>query len=569
MEGLILLYSNEFDQVNLSDSFSSGKKLASSSFALILLIILSIFVFSSNALAEDWAFPLCNYQSSANDITIESTGLVYIGGVPNIEIRATNHMGTDRSHIILLGYLAIDGNRVDVTGDGNVNIRDGITCVAPIISAGKTITYHLPLTSGTLPCILQADSISFEPIDGLRDSRVWLMWDVTSSGCGDPTSCPPGGKTYGFGSITITKTVVTASSNSPCPGEDIRLTGKPDGLSCYSWTGPNGFTSNEQNPTINNADSTKEGVYTLRGSLYCSACTDQCSCSAIAQTTVTLNANPTVTVADVIACGADSATLTAVTSGCNAYTYQWYNGAMPGSSIITGATSSTYSPTASGTYTVKVTCPTGCSAMDDGSVTFRTRPIVTVNNPTICAGSQVTLTAQITQGSCVGMPTYVWKGPAGSVIPGATGASLVFSSATLGDAGSYTVEVSCSGCTGTGTGVLTVQGGSTVTVGEDMTICISDLPITLEGKVTNVQSAIWSIVEGDDAYGSVGLTSLTQGDPSIATATFTSTASTGFSVPVHVKLTVTPRQPCSGSLSAIQAITVLQKPAINIIVLSP
>ena len=53
----------------------------------------------------------------------------------------------------------------------------------------------------------------------------------------------------------------TVSSNTPtCIGSSINLTAS--GGTNYSWTGPNGFTSNLQNPSITNANITHSGQYT-------------------------------------------------------------------------------------------------------------------------------------------------------------------------------------------------------------------------------------------------------------------------------------------------------------------
>lgn len=50
------------------------------------------------------------------------------------------------------------------------------------------------------------------------------------------------------------------SSNTPaCIGTTLNLTAS--GGTNYSWTGPNGFTSNQQNPTITNVNSTNSGQY--------------------------------------------------------------------------------------------------------------------------------------------------------------------------------------------------------------------------------------------------------------------------------------------------------------------
>lgn len=53
---------------------------------------------------------------------------------------------------------------------------------------------------------------------------------------------------------------VLASSNSPvCPNTDIKL--EASGGTSYSWTGPNGYTSTDQNPIIPNATSANSGTY--------------------------------------------------------------------------------------------------------------------------------------------------------------------------------------------------------------------------------------------------------------------------------------------------------------------
>ncbi|WP_121809932.1 gliding motility-associated C-terminal domain-containing protein [Mucilaginibacter kameinonensis] len=53
---------------------------------------------------------------------------------------------------------------------------------------------------------------------------------------------------------------VTATASSPvCPGENIYLTASTG--DSYSWTGPNGFTSVQQNPVINGATAAMSGQY--------------------------------------------------------------------------------------------------------------------------------------------------------------------------------------------------------------------------------------------------------------------------------------------------------------------
>ncbi len=56
------------------------------------------------------------------------------------------------------------------------------------------------------------------------------------------------------------KSTTTLTSNSPvCPNSTLQL--NANGGTTYKWTGPNGFTSTLQNPTIPNANATNEGIY--------------------------------------------------------------------------------------------------------------------------------------------------------------------------------------------------------------------------------------------------------------------------------------------------------------------
>jgi hypothetical protein len=54
------------------------------------------------------------------------------------------------------------------------------------------------------------------------------------------------------------------SSNSPiCKGDTLQLTSNDAPNCTFAWTGPNGFTSNQQNPVIPNATPVNSGIYSL------------------------------------------------------------------------------------------------------------------------------------------------------------------------------------------------------------------------------------------------------------------------------------------------------------------
>lgn len=109
-------------------------------------------------------------------------------------------------------------------------------------------------------------------------------------GGGGSSLTPAGGTcTQGFqvgnGLVIITyvagSTIVTASNTGPyCVGNQISInaaTGSPT----YAWSGPNGFTSSLQNPTIPNATAAMAGVYTVTY--------DAGGCISTATTTVVVN----------------------------------------------------------------------------------------------------------------------------------------------------------------------------------------------------------------------------------------------------------------------------------------
>jgi gliding motility-associated-like protein len=58
----------------------------------------------------------------------------------------------------------------------------------------------------------------------------------------------------------------TASSTSICEGDSLTLTANPSGGTSpytFSWTGPNGYVSTDENPVINNINTTNAGTYSL------------------------------------------------------------------------------------------------------------------------------------------------------------------------------------------------------------------------------------------------------------------------------------------------------------------
>ena len=168
-----------------------------------------------------------------------------------------------------------------------------------------------------------------------------------------------------YATITINASpVATASNNSPvCEGTPLTLTGGPDGMTEYLWSGPDGFSSTDQNVTVSNLASVgMSGTYSL-------TVTDASGCTGSATTVVTVNTLPPANAgsARTIFEGQGTRIGSDANSGS---TYAWTSDP-PG--FTSGVADPIVTPSTTTTYTViETVTATGCS--NSNSV------VVTVNN---------------------------------------------------------------------------------------------------------------------------------------------------------------------------------------------
>jgi gliding motility-associated-like protein len=184
----------------------------------------------------------------------------------------------------------------------------------------------------------------------------------------------------------------TASSNSPiCAGNPLNFTGSS--ASTYTWTGPNSFLDNNQNPSIPTASTTASGTYTF-------AVTDANNCTNSITTNVVVNANPNPVVNSPTVCL--NTTINLTSNGGN--TYSW-SGPNSYASAVQNPSIPNAQLNMSGAYTVTVTTAQGCTNTAIANVTVLSLPTpsITSNSP-VCVGGQLTLGAN-------GAATYQWTGP--------------------------------------------------------------------------------------------------------------------------------------------------------------
>jgi len=248
----------------------------------------------------------------------------------------------------------------------------------------------------------------------------------------------------------------TASSNSPiCQNGTLNLTATTTttGTINYVWTGPNGFASTDQNPTINNVTTATGGTYSVV------AIKDNCSSTAgtvnvtIIPTPIigsTTKTNPSAcTVAD------GSIKLNGLTPSI-AYGVEYIiNGTTKtatitsnssGEVIITGLAAGTYSDISVSIGTCKSSVVGPISLVDPNPPAT---PVITTNSP-VCSGTTLNLSAT----SATSGVTFNWSGPNSFT---ATGASATVNNTTVTNGGVYSVTATLNGCVsaaGTSTAVI-------------------------------------------------------------------------------------------------------------------
>ncbi|MGQ3133642.1 MAG: PKD domain-containing protein, partial [Flavobacteriales bacterium] len=310
----------------------------------------------------------------------------------------------------------------------------------------------------------------------------------------------------GCTSATATQTVTVNpipatpvfTTNSPvCAGFTLNLNGPTVAGATYVWSGPNGFTSALEDPSITSVTTAASGTYSLY--VVVNGCT-----SATATRTVTINpipATPNFTTNSPVCAGftlnfnaPTVAGATYVWSGPNGFTSALED---PSITSVTTAASGTYS-----LYVVVNGCTSATATQNVIINPIPATPNFTTNSP-ICAGSTLSL-----NGPTVAGATYVWSGPNGF------SSSLEdpsVTSATTAASGTYSLYVVVNGCTSaTATQNVTVYPiPATPNFTTNSPVC-AGFTLNLNGPTVAGATYVWS--------GPNGFTSSVE-DPSITSVT--------------------------------------------------
>ncbi len=276
----------------------------------------------------------------------------------------------------------------------------------------------------------------------------------------------------------------TATSNSPvCEQSTLSLAAGGLAGATYAWTGPSGFSSALQNPTLTAVKSSQAGTYYVTASIAgCAGLTDSVKVNiSIPPGAPTVLSNSPV-------CSKDSITLQALNIASNAI-LQWSG---PGGFISASATPSIMDAAKSneGLYNVTVSTP-GCAITNASSVSVAVnlKPSISAisNNSPLCEGDTLRLSATSFAGA-----GFSWSSTSGYT---SSLKSPLLSNITKADETTYYVVASLNGCASdTAFTKVLVTKKSIATAGSNTIVCANNAAVQLLGNITgdDTQTGVWS-----------------------------------------------------------------------------
>ena len=451
------------------------------------------------------------------------------------------------------GNLVFNISQVNTAGTG-VDVDFALWGPFTSLSDGCNQLNALCPTITPISCSYSTAAVETATITGAQTGQFYIILITNySNQAGTITFNQTGGT--GTTNCNIVCNATATNSGPVCPGGTFNLTGSSSiGGSTFAWTGPNGYTSNQQNPTGVIAPNTPGSyVYTFTVTSGNNSCSGTTTLVVTTASTLTLSSaaatanqslctNSPLTNITYTVVGATGATATGLPAGVT--------GTFAG-----GVFTISGSPTTVGTYNYTVTTTGGCGvATQTGTITVTTGATLILGeggpaNQTICLGSPI-INIQFNTGNGATGATVTGL-PAG--VNGTYAGGIFTISGTPTAAGVYNYTVSTTGGCGVATqsGVITVNSASltltSAAATANQTVCVnnaitnivytpgngatgasaSGLPAGVTGTYAG---GVFTISGTPTATGVYNYTVTTSGGCGVATQTGTITVSTAATI---------------------------------------
>jgi DNA/RNA endonuclease G (NUC1) len=347
---------------------------------------------SAGTLPANYTFVGGDNGSHTFSVTLTSTGAQSITATDTITASITGSANTTVGNVP-----PPPATHFSVTAPASVGVGSPFNVTVTALNAsngtatGYTGTVHFTSSStGTLP----ADYAFVAGDNGTHTFSVTLTSPGSQTITATDTVTP---SITGTGSTQVTcpppppPVPPNVSNSGPvCAGGSVNLFASWAFGTVYSWTGPGGFTSNQQNPT----GITVAGTYTVTVSN-----PGPCGFSAQASTTVVINPIPTATISmPATVCALSNSNGAGVPNAGAGATYAW---SITNGTITAGAGTNNISYTAgsSGTVHLSITVTSnGCSASSTADAAIAALPTITLaaSIPAACGPSLVNVPFTLT-----------------------------------------------------------------------------------------------------------------------------------------------------------------------------
>jgi len=312
-----------------------------------------------------------------------------------------------------------------------------------------------------------------------------------------------------FSNNNLLSITVAVGSNSPvCVGNTLTLTSTPSGGTApytYMWTGPNGFISVQQNPTIPNITTADNGNYSV-------TVVDAAANSVMASVAVIVNALPAIEpiTGNAYGCVGSTIALSDITPGGI-----WSSS---NTAVATVNNSGLVTIVSLGTATISYTVTTnGCSAAATKTITTASvvlHPDLIECNNGISAFDANDIYYGVTYSNSNGGNTYAWSVTGGSFsYQGASTAASQYPRMQLltGSAFQVVVQFTTNGVTCVDTQMVykNTTAADTIQGSHDTTVCFNTAPLNLSGKVSAVTNNVSWTTSGSGIFSNPGALSTT------------------------------------------------------------
>lgn len=278
--------------------------------------------------------------------------------------------------------------------------------------------------------------------------------------------------------------VANNNSNGNCPGANLQLTAAGNGTA-FTWTGPNGFTSNQQNPILPNSNNSFNGVYTV-------VSTGTNGTSSASTTVNFAAAVPAVVKITASVCEGGTATLESENSGAS---YMW-SGPAGFHAIGKKEYLEGVNMLSAGMYTLYVYNQNGCPSIGTGELNVHAKPYVSIEMAKAQNGCAPLTKLEFAPIVNTNINSYAWDFGNGK-----TSTEQNPTNISMDNSGSYNVKLTVTnglGCANTATKTLEAYPTPTSDFDFNTNVSYANPEVKFHDKSTNGNIISWDWTFGDN-----------------------------------------------------------------------